>query len=79
MIANDMLLEFWKAGAITLEMLLEHGDFPFADSLLQSMQSNRENAEQQQGIQPLDQGAVQQAGQAANLQNVQAAQKMLAA
>ena len=79
MIANDMLLEFWKNGAITLEMLLEHGDFPFADSLLQSMQSNRENAEQQQGIQPLDQGAVQQAGQAANPQNVQAAQKMLAA
>ncbi len=76
MIANDMLLEFWKSGAITIEMLLENGDFPFADNLLQSIRSRQETAEQK-GIQSLDQGAVAQVGQAANKQNVANAEALM--
>ena len=76
MIANDMLLEFWKTGAITIELLLENGDFPFADNLLQSIRSRQETAVQQ-GIQSLDQGAVAQVGQAANKQNVANAEALM--
>lgn len=44
--ANDILLKLWQAQAINTEQLLEHGDFPFADKLLQSIQSMKEQAEQ---------------------------------
>lgn len=39
--SNDMLLQLWQAQAITAEQLLENGDFPFADKLLQSMRSEK--------------------------------------
>lgn len=42
---NDMLMELWKAQAITVEQLLENGSFPFADKLLQSIRSARADAE----------------------------------
>ncbi len=44
MIANDMLMQLWQSQAITVEQLLEHGDFPFADKLLQSIKAARETA-----------------------------------
>ncbi len=47
-VANDFLLQIWQAQQISLEQLLEHGDFPFADELLQSIKSQREEAEQAQ-------------------------------
>ena len=37
--ANDFLLELFRAGHITVEMLLENGNFPFADRLLQAIRS----------------------------------------
>ena len=40
--ANDFLMEIWKTGQISLQQLLEHGDFPFADDLLQSVKSQQE-------------------------------------
>lgn len=40
-ISNDYLIQFWQAGQITMQQLLENGDFPFADRLLQTL-----NAEQ---------------------------------
>ena len=49
-LANEFLLEVWKAGQITLNQLLEVGDFPFADKLLQSLDSQAEQI--QQGIAP---------------------------
>ena len=54
MIANDQLMAFWDKGAITLEMLLENGDFPFADQLLQSLQAARQQQSdaQQAAAQP---------------------------
>lgn len=62
-IANDFLVEIWKSGQITLEQLLQHGDFPFADDLLQSIQSQQEQIQQgqvPQGIDPNVLGQVQQ-------------------
>ena len=38
-IANDYLMNFFSAGAISLEELLTNGSFPFADKLLQSRQA----------------------------------------
>lgn len=40
-IANDYLMGFFNAGAITLEELLTNGSFPFADKLLQSRQARQ--------------------------------------
>lgn len=60
--ANEMLLEFWRAGQLPLKLVLENGDFPFADSLLQSldamdqqmaaMQQQQAQAQQAQGAAP---------------------------
>lgn len=47
-IANDYLIEFWKTGQITLQQLLEVGDFTFADQLLQSIQSQQQQMQQGQ-------------------------------
>lgn len=53
--ANDFLMQLWQAQAITVEQLLEHGNFPFADDLLQSILSQKEQMQQGQvpgGIPP---------------------------
>jgi hypothetical protein len=53
--ANDFLMEIWRANQISLEQLLQVGDFPFADQLLQSIQSQKEqlqNGEIPQGMSP---------------------------
>lgn len=41
--ANEFLMQIWDKGQIGLEQLLEHGDFPFADDLLQSIKAQRED------------------------------------
>ena len=41
-LANDWLMQLWQAQAISVEQLLEFGDFPFADELLQSIKSQKE-------------------------------------
>lgn len=61
--ANEFLMQIWQAGQINLQQLLEFGDFPFADELLQSLQSQQEqmqNGQQPQGISPELQQQVQQ-------------------
>jgi hypothetical protein len=53
--ANDVLMQLFNSKAISIEQLLEHGDFPFADDLLQSIKSQKEQLEQGQtpdGISP---------------------------
>ncbi len=45
-IINDMLLQFWQAGAINLKQMLENGAFPFADKLLQSIETENQQMEQ---------------------------------
>lgn len=61
--ANDFLMELWKSQAISLEQLLQAGSFPFADELLQSIQSQKEQLEKGQtpeGVSPQLQQEVQQ-------------------
>lgn len=41
-VANDFLMQIWQAGQITLEQLLRHGDFHFADDLLQDINATKE-------------------------------------
>lgn len=43
---NDFLLQIWQAQQISLEQLLRFGDFPFADDLLQNIESQKEQMEQ---------------------------------
>lgn len=47
-IANDILMKLFEMRAISVEQLLEHGDYPFADELLQSIQTQREKLEEEQ-------------------------------
>ena len=67
-LANDFLMQLWQAQAISVEQLLEHGDFPFADDLLQSIKSQREQLEQGQAPEGLSPQLASQVQQGANLQ-----------
>lgn len=48
MVNNDLLLQLFSAGAITIKDLLENGSFPFADKLLQSITKREQEMAQQQ-------------------------------
>ena len=53
--ANEFLMTLWQNQAITLEQLLQVGDFPFGEELLQSVASNQQaiqNGETPQGFSP---------------------------
>lgn len=69
-LANDVLMQLWQANAISVEQLLEHGNFPFADELLQSIQSQKEQLQQGQTPQGVSPEIMQQAQQGANMQAV---------
>lgn len=69
-LANDVLMQLWQAQAISVEQLLEYGDFPFADDLLQSLQSQKEQIQQGQLPQGVSPQIMQQAQQGANMQAV---------
>lgn len=75
--ANDILMQLWQAQAISVEQLLEHGDFPFADDLLQSIRSQKEQLEQGQIPEAMSPQMQQQVQAGANMQNVLAARQML--
>lgn len=76
-LTNDMLMQLWQAKAISVEQLLEHGEFPFADELLQSIKSQREQLEQGQVPDGMSPELAQQVQQGANMQAVNQAQQML--
>lgn len=64
--ANDFLMQLWQAQAISLEQLLQVGDFPFGDELLQSLAGQQQDMEQgrmPQGFSPELQAQVAQASQ----------------
>ena len=68
--ANDFLMQLWQQQAISLEQLLQAGNFPFADELLQSLQSQKEQLEAGQvpdGVSPQLMAQVQQG---ANMETV---------
>lgn len=68
--ANDVLMQLWQQQAISVEQLLEHGDFPFADELLQSIQSQKEQIEQGNMPEGVSPQIMAQAQQGANMQAV---------
>ena len=69
-IANDYLLQFWQSGQITLQQLLEVGEFSFADELLQSIQSQQQQMQQGQQAEGVPPELAQQAQQGANMDAV---------
>ena len=69
-LANDILMQLWQAQAISVEQLLEHGDFPFADELLQNIKSQKEQLEQGKMPDGLSPELMAQAQQGANMQTV---------
>lgn len=77
--ANDILLKLWEAQAISVEQLLEQGDFPFADDLLQSIRSQKEDLEAGRMPEGISPQLMQQLQAGANMQNVNAAHQMLRA
>ena len=66
-LANDVLMQLFQSQAINVEQLLEHGEFPFADDLLQSIKAQRQAMEQGQGGEGLNPAAVAAARQGANM------------
>lgn len=76
-LANDMLMQLWQAQAISVEQLLEHGDFPFADELLQSIKSQKEQLAQGKIPDGLSPQLMQQVQQEAQQQSNPKAQQML--
>ena len=69
-LANDMLMQLYQSQAISVEQLLEHGDFPFADELLQSIKSQKEQLAQWRVPDGLSPQLLQQAQQNANMEAV---------
>lgn len=47
MASNELLMDLFRMGQISLEMMLENGSFPFADRLLQSIQQAKEKIEEE--------------------------------
>lgn len=79
MMANDFLMEIWRSQQISLQQLLEHGDFPFADELLQSLKSQQEQLEQGKTPVGMSPQLMQQMQQGADMNAVNNASQMLAA
>ena len=78
-LANNILLQLWQSQAISVEQLLEHGDFPFADELLQSIKSQREQLEQGKVPDGLSPELMAKVQQGANMQAVEQMRGAMAA
>ena len=77
-LANDILMQLYQSQAISVEQLLEHGDFPFADDLLQSIKSQREQLEQGKVPDCISPELMAKAQQGANMQAVGQLQQAMA-
>lgn len=75
--ANDFLMQIWQSGQITLEQLLEAGNFPFADSLLQQIKTQGQAMAQGQQPQSLSADVQQQVQRQANPDAVQQMQAIM--
>ncbi len=67
--ANDFLMQIWQSGQISLEQLLQNGDFPFSDQLLQTIQAQKEAMQQQATQQATDSAKAQEAPFSPELQS----------
>ncbi len=77
--SNEILMKLFEMQAISVEQLLEHGEFPFADELLQSIKSQREQLQQGQMPDGLSPELAEQTRARANMDAVRQAEMMLAA
>lgn len=75
--ANDVLMQLWQAGAIGVELFLEHSNYPFADALLQSIQSQKEQLQQGQVPEGFPPELANQVRQGANMQAVNQLQQAM--
>jgi hypothetical protein len=75
--SKEILLELWRANAITVKQLLKHGNFPFADELLQDISSRENQLEHDKTPDGISPELVQQIQQGANMSAVVKAQQML--
>lgn len=76
-VINDMLLQFWQAGAINLKQMLENGAFPFADKLLQSIEADQAEAQEEAMKQGIDPNVAEQVYSQANPQAIEMINKGL--
>lgn len=76
-LANDFLMEIWRTGQISLQQLLEHGDFPFADELLQSLKSQQESIDRGQTPDGISPELLKQVQQGSDMEAVDHAHEML--
>jgi len=75
--ANEFLLEIWRSGQINLKQMLENGDFPFSDDLLQSIQGQEEAIAQGQVPEGIANNLREQIQQGADMNAVGRAYNML--
>lgn len=75
--SKEILLELWRANAITVKQLLKHGNFPFADELLQDISSRENQLERDKTPDDISPELLQQVQQGANMSAVVKAQQML--
>lgn len=68
--ATQVLMQLWQAQAISTEMLLEHADIPYADELLQALNSQKEQLEQGKVPDALSPELQQRIAQSADQQSV---------
>lgn len=66
-INNDTLMQLFQMQAINIEQLLEYGTFPFADELLQSIKSQKEQMQKGEAPEGIPPELMQQAQQGADM------------
>ena len=77
--ANEFLMQLFNAQAISIEQLLQTGSFPFADQLLQNIQSQKEQMEQGQMPEGVSPQLQEEVAQQANPQAMQMLQRAMGA
>lgn len=78
-LANEFLMEIWRSGQISLQQMLQSGSFPFADELLQSLQSQQEQLEQGKTPDGLSPELMAQVQHSANIDAMNKAENILRA
>ena len=69
-ISNEFLMQLFSQQAISLEQLLENGNFPFSDRLLQSIQAQKEQMQNGQVPDGVSPELMKEVEQNANMQAV---------
>ena len=75
--ANDFLMQLFERQAISLEQMLQAGNFPFADELLQSIQIQKQQMEQGQIPEGVSPELMQQVHQNVNPETMKLLQKTM--